>query len=67
MITVNDPDVMNILIDVRSIENTLLIAEKGVARQVMSRPPTNARSVSHIYNNVIGIISLTSILFTCYY
>ena len=56
MITVNDPDVMNILIDVRGIENTLLIAEKSVARQVMSRPPTNARSVSYKYRVLMAVL-----------
>ena len=62
MITVNDPDVMNILIDVRSIESTLLIKEKGVARQVMSRPPTNARSVSDMYRVINGstVVQLNS-------
>ena len=56
MITVNDPDVMNILIDVRNIESTLLIAEKGEARQVMSRPPTNARSVSYMYRVLMAAL-----------
>ena len=56
MITVNDPDVMNILIDVRSIESTLLIGEKSVARQVMSRPPTNVRSVSYMYRVLMAVL-----------
>ena len=53
MIIVNDADVRNILIDVCSIESTLLIVEKGVACEVTSRSPTNTSSLSHIIYRVL--------------
>ena len=48
MIEVRDPDVLNMLIDMCSIETTILINDKREARHVMGdRPLTNARMVSY--------------------
>ena len=47
MIEVSDPDVMNMLIDMCSVETTILIRNKTEARSVMGDvPPRNARNVS---------------------
>ena len=46
MLSVSDPDIMNILIDMCNIDTTILITRKDEARQVMSNPPHNAKSVS---------------------
>ncbi|KAL8596960.1 hypothetical protein ACOMHN_027906 [Nucella lapillus] len=55
MISCDDPVVLNALIDQRSIENVILIADAGEARNVMlHRPPTNCKEAftregDHLY------------------
>ena len=47
LITVDDPDVMNTLIDLNNIDTVLLIADKAEARRVMyDHPPSKSTSVS---------------------
>ena len=47
LLEVSDPDVMNTLIDMCSVETTILIKDKAEARRVMGdRPPRNAKNVS---------------------
>ncbi|XP_011410337.2 PREDICTED: structural maintenance of chromosomes protein 6-like [Amphimedon queenslandica] len=43
MISVSDPDIFNILVDMSSIDSMLLVENKDEARRLMDRPPRNAR------------------------
>ena len=53
-IVVDDPDVMNTLIDLNNVDTVLLIADKAEARRVMyGNPPTNSTSVSDCSGNKI--------------
>jgi chromosome segregation ATPase len=44
MITVANPDIMNVLIDMFNIDSTILIENKDGARQVMANPPVNTKN-----------------------
>ena len=60
MVEVNDPDVLNMLIDMCSIETTILIRDKREARQVMGdRPPRNARNVRKLF--LVAIVTVAMI------
>ena len=47
MITVANPDIMNVLIDMFNIDSTILIENKDEARQVMANPPVNTKNVKY--------------------
>ncbi len=58
MIDVNDPDIMNIMIDMFNIESTILIRDAKEARSVMgNKPPYNARNVS-----IVAIVTHVAIV-----
>ena len=46
MISVNDSDIFNILVDMSSIDSMVLVENKDEARRLMDHPPRNARVVS---------------------
>ena len=69
MISVSDPDVFNILVDMSSLDSVLLVERKDEARRLMDHPPRNARTVCNIllYSLLLChcLLSLSLFLFAC--
>ena len=65
MISVSDPDVFNILVDMSSLDSVLLVERKDEARRLMDHPPRNARTVC-IYYCMASCFVTVSFLCLCF-